>query len=86
MTVSPVTLARTFTKNEIYAANMESKSTLRAVAGRLSSEYKSVRYFPSYELVTGVGATAFQERDGRHVKPEMVERIMKAFVVHGLIE
>ncbi len=86
VTVSPVPLARTFTRNEIYVANMESKSTLRAVAGRICSEYKGVRYFPSYEMVTGVGLEAFQERDGRHVKPEIVERIMKAFVAHGLIE
>ena len=80
LTVSPVPLARTFTDSDIFVANTESKSVLRAVAGRICREFENVIYFPSYELVTAVGDDAFQERDGRHVKPAFVNVIMDAFL------
>jgi len=50
LTVSPVPLNRTFTSNDVVIANMESKSLLRAVAGKVCQDYAGVHYFPSYEV------------------------------------
>ncbi|MEQ8733842.1 MAG: GSCFA domain-containing protein [Rhodospirillaceae bacterium] len=80
LTVSPVPLALTWSGKDIYTANTLSKAVLRAVAGEVSSLYQNVTYFPSYEIVQILGAGAFQEKDGRHVKPEAVEIIMQAFL------
>lgn len=78
LTVSPVGLERTFSGNDIFVANMESKSILRAVLGQVAREDPSVTYFPAYELVVSSGMTAFKP-DGRHVKREVVHGIMSAF-------
>lgn len=80
LTVSPVPLERTFSGRDIYTANMEGKSTLRAVAGELARCDKRIVYLPSYELVTGMGEAAFRADDLRHVRPEVVNLITRAFV------
>jgi|GEM_PF-1217538 hypothetical protein len=79
MTVSPVGLERTFSGKDIYVANMEGKSVLRAVLGQVEREYSQVRYFPAYELVMSNGMAGFKE-DGRHVRDDVVQAIMQAFV------
>lgn len=79
VTVSPVPLKRTFSGEDIFAANMLSKSTLRAALGELAATRANVVYFPSYEAVMAEGAEAWEE-DGRHVRRALVEAITAAFV------
>lgn len=50
LTVSPVALESTFREIDVVLANMESKATLRAVAGQICREFPNVHYLPSYEL------------------------------------
>ena len=80
LSVSPVPLERTFSGEDVFVANMQSKSTLRAVAGAIVRRYDFVHYFPGYEIVSGIGAAAYDERDMVHIKPEIVEVIVAAFV------
>lgn len=80
LTVSPVPLHRSFNTHDIFVNNYESKCTLRAVAGQICREYDWVHYFPSFEIVWGTGATAYQAKDRLHVKEEVVERIIAAFM------
>jgi len=79
VTVSPVPLRRTFSGEDIFVANMLSKSTLRAALGQLAEDRPNVVYFPSYEAVMSEGSDAW-EADGRHVKRGVVEAITAAFV------
>jgi hypothetical protein len=79
VTVSPVPLKRTFSGEDIFVANMLSKSTLRAALGQLAENRSNVVYFPSYEAVISAGADAW-EADGRHVRRALVEEITSAFV------
>lgn len=79
VTVSPVPLKRTFSGEDIFVANMLSKSTLRAALGQLAENRQNVVYFPSYEAVMSEGLDAW-EADGRHVKRGVVEAITSAFV------
>lgn len=80
ISVSPVPLERTFTGQDVFVANMQSKSILRAVAGAISARHDFVHYFPGYEIVTGIGAGAYDPADLVHVRPEIVETIINAFV------
>ena len=43
-------LESTFRDIDVVLANMESKATLRAVAGQICREFPNVHYLPSYEL------------------------------------
>lgn len=83
ITVSPVPLGKTFRPDiDIVVANMESKSTLRAVAGRIAAECEEVTYFPAYELCM-LDPTTYRP-DGRHVARDKVDQIMAFFVAsHG---
>jgi hypothetical protein len=78
ISVSPVPLARTYTGDDIYVANLRSKSTLLAVA-RDVCERMQCHYFPAYEIVSNAGRQAFQE-DGRHVRPSVVKTIVELFI------
>lgn len=80
LTVSPVPLHRSFNDDDIFVNNYESKCTLRAVVGQICREYDWVHYFPSFEMVWGAGVVAYQAKDRLHVKEEVVERIMAAFM------
>ncbi len=77
LTVSPVALSRTFSGQDIIVANMESKSTLRAVAGVIAREFESVTYWPSYEIA--LTRDVFKP-DGRHVTPDGVRAIVDQFL------
>lgn len=77
LTVSPVPLGATFTDADVFVANMESKSTLRAVAGQLAAEFDRVHYFPSYEICQM--GNPFSP-DGRHVRPDVVAMIVATFL------
>jgi hypothetical protein len=79
LTVSPVPLRATFLPQSAISANMASKSMLRAVAEELTAAHPDiVSYFPTYEIVTVLEKNAFKD-DNRHVRPEVVERIMQLF-------
>ena len=69
-----------FNTDDIFVNNYESKCTLRAVAGQICREFDWVHYFPSFEIVWGMGAPAYQTKDRLHVKEEVVDRIIAAFM------
>lgn len=79
LTVSPVPLERSFNEHDVFVNNMESKATLRAVAAQICREFDWVHYFPSFEIVWGIGVSAYQE-DQMHVTPEIVQVIIDAFL------
>lgn len=75
LTVSPVPLTATYSKQHVLNSTIYSKSTLRAVAGDLSDKYHNIDYFPSYEIIS-----AFPYR-GSFFMPNMRE-VSKAGVAH----
>lgn len=79
LTVSPVSLARTFGDQDILSANTEGKSILRAVLGQIARDYEQVTYFPSYEMVMYNAPHSFREDDGRHIQNWAVDEIVQAF-------
>jgi hypothetical protein len=79
MTVSPVPLQRTFSSDDVFTANMLSKSTLRAVLGEAAERLDNVVYIPSYEAVMSGGRDSFKD-DYRHVRGEVVRQITDSFV------
>ncbi len=79
-TLSPVSLARTFSENDILVANAEGKGLLRAAIGQIAREHEQVTYFPSYEIVMHNAPESFRDDDGRHVSDWVVKRIINAFV------
>lgn len=80
LTVSPVPLTATMSGNHVLVATMESKSTLRAVAGHLAATMDDVDYFPSYEIIN---ATPFRgtffEANQRNVNHAGVNHVMDNF-------
>lgn len=84
ITVSPVPLNTTFSGWDITQANTLSKATLRTVAQTVADADDLVDYFPSYEMVTLTDPQAAWYPDYRHVRREMVERIMRTFIANYL--
>lgn len=80
VTVSPVPLQRTFEPRDIILSNTWSKSVLRAVCGELLMEDAGVDYFPSFELVINSPRAIAWHHDGRHVREELVGRVMEKFL------
>ena len=76
-TVSPVPLGATFTKKDVVIANEESKSILRVAAAQIEKEYEKAFYFPAYEFCK-YSSNVFL-KDGRHVRPDMVDKIIELF-------
>ncbi len=80
LTVSPVPLVATNSKNHVLVANMGSKSILRAVAGELAANRSYIDYFPAYELIASPAFEGvFFERNRRTVSPGGVDFVMSAF-------
>lgn len=80
LTVSPVPLTATATDNHVLVATTYSKSTLRAVAGDLYSEYDNVDYFPAYEIITSPWSRGmFFESNLRSVSSAGVDAAMRIF-------
>jgi hypothetical protein len=80
-TLSPVPLSAAFRPINWVAANTVSKSVLRLAIDRLCTVFAddpTLFYFPAYEIVTGYFAEPFGE-DMRHVRPEVVDFVMKTF-------
>ena len=80
LTVSPVPLTATKSKNHVLVATMESKSILRAVAGQFAHTWSNVDYFPSYEIINSpVFRGGFFEPNMRSVHPAGVDFVMNQF-------
>lgn len=86
LTVSPVPLTATATGDHVLAANMYSKSVMRAAAGALASAHADIDYFPSYEIVANPWSGGrFYEPNLRSVTEEGVETVMRVFfAAHGI--
>jgi hypothetical protein len=79
LTVSPVPLARTMTRNDVLIANSYSKSTLRSVVGLLAESHDIVHYVPSYERVMLTKQKDVWNDDLRHVSDSFVGGIVSTF-------
>lgn len=81
LTVSPVPLVATATKEHVLVATTYSKSVLRVAAAEVVRSNTNVFYFPSYEIVTGPQAPdSFFQADRRNVTREAVDTVMTAFL------
>ncbi|MBI3438916.1 MAG: GSCFA domain-containing protein, partial [Proteobacteria bacterium] len=80
VTVSPVPLETTFSGQDIFVANMHSKSVLRAAAERFAQAHADVDYFPSYEMVLGPARNEAFARDCLHVRDPLVRAVIGRFV------
>ncbi len=78
-TVSPVWLGRTFSGGDIFVANAESKSQLRAICGQLARDEADVLYFPSYEIALALHGEG-HAADGRHVNADTVANITGTYM------
>ena len=77
LTVSPVPLTATNFRNHVAVATMASKSVLRAVTEKLTTDHDDVDYFPSYEIINSpVFKGAFFEPNQRGVNPHGVRFVM----------
>jgi hypothetical protein len=81
LSVSPVPLHRSFGPDDIFTNNFSSKSILRSVVSTLVQRYPDIVYFPSFEIVWGIGSDAYEDRDLLHVKPAVVREIIKLFAL-----
>ncbi len=80
LTVSPVPLTATNSGNHVVVATMESKSILRAVAGQMTTRWRHVDYFPSYEMINSPAFKGvFFEPNLRSVNPYGVNFVMNSF-------
>lgn len=83
LTVSPVPLQVTFAGGDPVMRNNYSKSVLRVVAELAIQAFKSVDYYPSYEIITTAGLRAFGE-DNVHVRASVVQQVVGRMVdVYG---
>ena len=81
LSVSPVPLVATATKNHVLTATTYSKSVLRVAAEDARSTIKDVFYFPAYEIITGPQAPdIFFESDKRNVSKIGIETVMQALL------
>jgi hypothetical protein len=79
-TVSPVPLTATNSGQHVLVATMESKSTLRAVAGSIVRTMPNADYFPSYEIINSpVTGGVFFEPNLRNVSQFGVDFVMNTF-------
>jgi GSCFA family len=81
ITVSPVPMGETFTGGDVIAANLYSKSTLRAVAEDAARKYDCVQYFPSYDtMVTSPRRSSYSSVDELHVLDTAVQAVTSHFL------
>lgn len=80
LTVSPVPLTATMSGNHVLTATVESKSILRAVAGKMAKSSSIFDYFPSYEIICSAPFQGmFYNDNKRTVKQEGVNFVMSSF-------
>ena len=84
LTISPVPLVATATKDHVLVATTYSKSVLRVAAGMLAARGVNIAYFPSYEVITGPQARGrYFAEDLRSVTEDGVDRVMSLFFRHA---
>jgi hypothetical protein len=79
VTLSPVPLAATFRDQSCLVSDSASKAVLRVAIDEFCRAHPEVIYFPSYEIVSKMSEKPFEE-DNRHVRLDVVERIMTTFM------
>lgn len=87
-TLSPVPLIATFRPHSCMTANEVSKATLRVAIDEAMAELApqgQAYYWPSYEFVRCYFKHAYMA-DGRHIKPEIVNRIIDLFFRYFAVE
>lgn len=84
ISLSPIPLRATFrTDNNIFISNCSSKARLRAGIDQFFVENldKNVYYWPTYEFLTHPPSSdRFWEEDERHVKYEIIYKIVETFI------
>lgn len=81
-TLSPIPLMATFRPISCLTANSVSKAILRVAIDELMRQSpQGLHYFPSYEIVKELFDSPYLD-DNRHVKPEVVQFIMRTFAKH----
>lgn len=87
LTVSPVALMATYEKRHVLASNTYSKSVLRVAAEEVSSTFKNVYYFPSFEIINSpANQCRYIDNDLRSVKSIGVSHVMRIFRQHFMGE
>lgn len=79
LSLSPVPMTATFRKMSAVVADTMSKAVLRVAIDEFCRGHPEVIYFPSYEYVMRLADDPFKE-DRRHVKSEVVDRLMRMFM------
>ena len=80
LTVSPVPLVATYTKQNVLLASSYSKSILRAVCGELDYAHENVQYFPSFEIVNHICSFGqYLGEDLRDISQRGVNHVMDVF-------
>jgi hypothetical protein len=80
LTVSPVPLTATASSQHVLVATIQSKSTLRAVAGDMADARTDTDYFPSFEIVSSFPFRGrFYEDNMRTVTDAGVDFVMQSF-------
>lgn len=81
LTVSPVPLTATASRQHVLVATTYSKSVLRAVCGSMVEMFDDVDYFPSYELISSPAARGFfYEPNLRSINRNGVALVMSQFL------
>jgi hypothetical protein len=78
VTLSPVPSTATFFDANVVVRSSLNKAIIRVAIDGFLREHPEVSYFPSYEIVQTWRGNAF-EPDNRHVRPNVVDAIMKSF-------
>ena len=79
VTLSPVPSLATFYDENVVVRSLLNKSILRVAIARFQQvRVGEVFYFPSYEIVQMWRGNPYLS-DNRHVKPKVIDRIMKVF-------
>lgn len=79
VSLSPVPLMASYAPSHAIVSDTVSKATLRVSVDEFCRAHPEVIYFPSYEIVRVMHRDAF-ESDNRHVRLELVEKIMTTFM------
>jgi hypothetical protein len=79
ITVSPVPIQTTFTKEDALTANLFSKSVLRVCAQRLYDTFPNVDYYPSYEMIMLGGSVNYID-DNVHVRDDVVQKVTETML------
>jgi hypothetical protein len=80
LTVSPVPLTATASPRHVLVATIQSKSTLRAVAGDVADDRDDTDYFPSYEIISSFPFRGmFYDENMRTVSRRGIDFVMRSF-------